>query len=335
VKTRTSDLKLPSSLYLETTNQCNLKCQGCIQYRGSWEPQRDLSLQELISICDQLPELDRVALHGIGEPLLNQVLPDMIRYLKGRNVYVFFNSNGILLDERCQDRLIDAGLDELRISLDAASPEGYRTIRNSDQFGRIVGNVQAFSERIHSRCTHGPRLSIWCVGTRDNISELPGLVRLAASLGVKEVYLQRLVYFHDHEGHGLAKPEKTIMDSDLEVTELIKESMYAAAQSGVQFNASGVGDPIGSLRTNAGGPSPWRKCYRPTTLMYITANGNVLPCCIAPFATSDYDSILLGNVFKEPLAEIWRGPRYSRFRKRHQTEDPPKCCRGCGTLWSL
>lgn len=335
MKTRASDLKLPASLYFETTNRCNLKCKGCIQYRGGWEPQRDLSLKELIAICDQLPKLDRVALHGIGEPLLNQALPDMIRYLKGRNAYVFFNSNGILLDERRQDQLLDAGLDELRISLDAASPQGYMTIRNSDQFDRIVGHVRAFSERIQSLRTHGPRLSIWCVGTRDNISELPGLVRLAATLGVKEVYLQRLVYFHDHAGHGLAKPDKTIMDSDLGVTELIEESMRAAAQSGVQLNACGLSAPLASLRANAGGLTPWKRCYRPATLMYITANGNVLPCCIAPFATSDYDSILLGNAFMEPLAEIWRGPRYSRFRKSHLTEAPPKCCRGCGTLWSL
>ena len=79
-------------------------------------------------ICDQLPELERVALHGIGEPLLNEALPDMIRYLKGRNAYVFFNSNGILLDAHRQHQLIDAGLDELRISLDAASQAGYEAI---------------------------------------------------------------------------------------------------------------------------------------------------------------------------------------------------------------
>jgi MoaA/NifB/PqqE/SkfB family radical SAM enzyme len=85
------DLKPPRNLYLETTSRCNLRCKGCIQHRGIWEPQRDLSLQELIMICDQLPELGRVALHGIGEPLLNEELLDMIRYLKGRNAHVFFN----------------------------------------------------------------------------------------------------------------------------------------------------------------------------------------------------------------------------------------------------
>ena len=72
-------LELPKNLYVESTNRCNLKCKTCIQYRGNWEPQRDLSLAELVMITDQLPELEWTALHGIGEPLMNPALPDMIR----------------------------------------------------------------------------------------------------------------------------------------------------------------------------------------------------------------------------------------------------------------
>jgi radical SAM protein with 4Fe4S-binding SPASM domain len=330
-----SNLKLPQNLYLETTSRCNLKCKGCILYKGSWEPQRDLSLKEFIMICDQLPELERTALHGIGEPLLNAELPNMIQYLKDRKAYVFFNSNGVLLDEKRQVQLIDSGLDELRISLDAASPAGYKAMRDSDKFNRIVSNVQVFSKRIKSLQVFNPKLSLWYLGTRENISELPDFVRLAASLGVTEVYLQRLVYFHDDEGYGLARPEKTLMDSDVPVNELINASDEIAKQLGVQFNASGLSSPPESVQTNGRNSMPWKRCYRPKTLMYITASGNVLPCCISPFATSDYDSIILGNVFDSSLAEIWSGHRYRAFRKKRQTEQPPQCCKGCGTLWSL
>ena len=330
-----SNLKLPKQLYLETTSRCNLRCKGCILYKGSWEPQRDLSLKEFVMICDQLPELERTALHGIGEPLLNEELPNMIQYLKDRKAYVFFNSNGVLLDEKLQVQLIDSGLDELRISMDAASPAGYKAMRDSDKFERIVSNVQVFSKRIKSLQVYNPKLSFWYLGTMENISELPDLVRLAASLGVTEVYLQRLVYFLDDEGYGLARPEKTLVDSDTVVTELIHESHEIAKQYGVQFNASGLSNPLESLPTGFGNPLPWKKCYRPKTLMYITANGNVLPCCISPFAASDYESIILGNVFDSSLAEIWSGHRYRAFRKKRQTEKPPQCCQGCGTLWSL
>jgi len=286
-------------------------------------------------ICEQVPKLERVALHGIGEPILNQELPEMIRYLKRRKAFVFFNSNGILLDERCQNQLIDTGLDELRISLDAASTEGYKAIRDSDKFNLIISNVQAFSERIKSFHISHPKISLWYLGTRENISELPVFVRLAATLGITEVYLQRLVYFQDHEGYGLARSEKTLMDSDIVITELIYESSEIAKQSGIQFNASGLVHPVDSLQKGIHNSVAWKRCYRPTTLMYITANGNVLPCCISPFSISDYDSIILGNIFDNSLAEIWSGYRYRAFREKRQTENPPKCCQGCGILWSL
>ena len=107
----TQNLELPKTLYLESTNRCNLRCKGCILYRGSWEADRDISLKEVVMITNQLPELERVYLHGIGEPLLNKALPDIIQYLKAHEVYVLFNSNGILLNTQWQKNLIEAELD--------------------------------------------------------------------------------------------------------------------------------------------------------------------------------------------------------------------------------
>jgi radical SAM protein with 4Fe4S-binding SPASM domain len=328
-------LKLPKVLYIETTNRCNLRCKGCILYRGKWEPDRDMSLQDLVMITDQLPELERATLHGVGEPLLNKALCRIIAHLKNRNVFVLFNSNGILLDEKRQNAIIDSGLDELRISLDAASPEGYEIIRNSDKFNQIVQNLRAFLKLQKKRRADTPRLSIWFLGTKENIAELPGLLRLAAKIGIGEIHLQRLVYFQDHEGYGVARREKTLWGSNDEALALIHDSRLLAAQMGIRFNASGLSSPIESVQADSAAKLPWRKCFRSQTLMYITANGNVLPCCISPFSTVDYSSIILGNVFNSSLEEIWSGPQYTYFREQLQTDIPPKCCRGCGVLWSL
>jgi len=328
-------LKLPKVLYIETTNRCNLRCSGCILYRGSWEPARDLSLREVAMIADQLPELEKIFLHGIGEPLLNNELCEIIRHLKNRDVYVLFNSNGILLNDRRQHGLIRAGLDELRISLDAASVQGYRKIRNSDKFEQITENIRSFILLQKQQGVTHPKPSLWFLGTKDNISELPDFVKLAAGLGIAEVYLQRLVYFQDDQGYGLARESRSLQDANDGSAALIEESQDLAAKMGIQFNASGLSRPAESLRGQAAAGLPWMACYRPSTLMYITANGNVLPCCIAPFATVDYASILLGNVFNESLEEIWTGARYHSFRKQHQSETPLKYCRGCGVQWSL
>ena len=328
-------LRLPKVLYIETTNRCNLRCKGCVLYRGNWEPDRDMSLQDLVMITDQLPELERATLHGVGEPLLNKALCRMITHLKKRNVFVLFNSNGILLDEKRQNAIIDTGLDELRISLDASSSEGYKIIRNSNKFNQIVQNLRTFLKLQKKRRAVTPRLSMWFLGTKENIAELPGLLRLAAEIGIEEIHLQRLVYFQDHGGYGVARREKTLRDSNDETLELIHDSRLLAAQLGIRFNASGLGNPLESVQAGSAAKLPWRKCYRPQTLMYITANGNVLPCCISPFSTIDYSSIILGNAFDSALEEIWSGPKYTYFREQLQTETPAKCCRGCGVLWSL
>ncbi|MEE9120144.1 MAG: radical SAM protein [Syntrophobacteria bacterium] len=326
---------LPKCLYVETTNRCNLRCRTCIIYRGGWEPERDISLEELIMISEQLPDLERAVLHGIGEPLLNRDLTEMIRHLKNKNVTVLFNTNGILLNKQQQEKLIGSQVDEIRISLDAASSNGYKAVRDSDKFDLIVNNIRTMTKRLHSRKLSQPKLSLWFLGNQENITELPKLIELAALMGIRELHLQRLVYFLDDEGYGLANSQSSLTNPDMEVSQLIHRCLERARELGIFFSGSGLTDPVHSVRGSPPDAAPWRGCFRPWEVVYITAQGNALPCCISPFSTVDYSSIILGNIFERPLEEIWWGEKYQDFRKRHQTATPPKCCQGCGICWSL
>jgi MoaA/NifB/PqqE/SkfB family radical SAM enzyme len=135
---------LPVCLYLEVTNRCNLLCTTCPRTYVELEPPADMSWELFTSIVDQVPGLTRAVLHGVGEPMLVKDLPRMVRYLKERGVYVLFNTNGTVLNERNGRALIEAGLDELRVSLDASTRESYIAVRGKDYFGRILRNVRAF-----------------------------------------------------------------------------------------------------------------------------------------------------------------------------------------------
>src|ERR1700726_3961140 len=119
----------PVVLYLETTNRCNLLCTTCPRTYEELEPPADMSWELFCSIVDQIPNLSRAVLHGVGEPMLVKNLPRMVRYLKDRGTYVLFNTNGTVLNERNGCALIEAELDELRVSLDAANAESFRAIR--------------------------------------------------------------------------------------------------------------------------------------------------------------------------------------------------------------
>src|SRR5262249_59122940 len=88
---------LPRSLYLETTNRCDSKCQTCIRTFETLEPPADLTLERVRAIVEQFPRLDRVVLHGIGEPLLNPEIFDIVAFLKTRVPTVLFNSDPLSL----------------------------------------------------------------------------------------------------------------------------------------------------------------------------------------------------------------------------------------------
>ena len=130
----------------------------------------------------------------------------MVRYLKERGTYVLFNTNGTVLNEKNGRALIKAGLDELRVSLDAANAESYIAVRGKDYFARILKNVRAFRELQERDGIDRPRVSAWLTGLKETIVELPAFVKVAAEIGVKEVYLQRLVFF---ESSRSAAPGRT------------------------------------------------------------------------------------------------------------------------------
>lgn len=326
-------LSLPQQLYIEPTNRCNSLCETCVRTFGEREPLRDLTLDEFRFLVDQVPLLRRVVLHGVGEPLLNPGLPAMIDHLKRRShpPHVLFNSNAILLTEERQVALIQSGLDEYRISTDAAERELYARIRGVDAFDKMVANVATFAQRIE-QAKQGPRLSMWMTAVQENLAELPGLVRLAHRLGIHEVYVHRLVY----HGHGLATEEQSIFRSMQAAEErYLAEAETLAQQLEISFRASGATTPRESLFSSDGDRRPWAQCRRPSSLMYITANGNVLPCCLSPFTTNDYEGLILGNALQASLDEIWNGLPYRRFRAALQSNAPWESCNRCGVNWSL
>jgi radical SAM protein with 4Fe4S-binding SPASM domain len=323
--------ELPRELYIETTNRCNLACKTCPQFFGMPEDPADLTLTTVERILDQAPGVTRVVLHGIGEPLLNKEMPAIVRAVKARGAYALFNTNGLLLRGRLVEPLIASGLDEVRVSVDSATPEVYEAIRGVDALARIFANLQSFraiKERLGSET---PRVSLWITGMKTNVHELPTLVRKAADIGVGEVYLQRLVYSE----RGIATADEALFRrADGAALDAVARAEALAQELGVTLRGSGEASALGSLADNDA-DLPYQACRRPWSLMYVTANGNVLPCCIAPFTSVPYDDIVLGNAFEQPIEEIWNGPRYQEWRRRMLSDQPPAACAGCGSAWSL
>jgi MoaA/NifB/PqqE/SkfB family radical SAM enzyme len=325
----------PVCLYLEVTNRCNLLCTTCPRTYEELEPPADMSFDLFKSIVDQAPRLARAVLHGVGEPMLVKELPRMVEYLKRRGVYVLFNTNGTVLSERSGRALIAAGLDELRVSLDAATRESFKAIRGRDYFGRIVRNVGAFRALQECEGHENPRVSVWITGLKETVRELPDFVRIASEMGVREVYLQRLVFF-DRDTIGMARPDQALFERmQQEDMHYLREAEERARALGMTFSASGAASEPGLSLTRESEDSPWSLCRRPWSLMYITANGRALPCCIAPFSRHGYADYTLGDATQQTLREIWNGLAYRQFRAALLSDEPQPTCKNCGLRWSL
>ena len=146
-----------------------------------------------------------------------------------------------------------------------------------------------------------------------------------------------MVYYADNaadapgmmnEGHGL------FANFDQEADQLIRQSETLAEELGVTLRASGATTAKHSVEKKHS-PRPWSACLRPWTTAYITANGNALPCCISPFATSDYESLKLGNIFERSFDDVWNNERYQEWRERLLSDSPHAACAACGVHWSL
>lgn len=328
-------VRKPVCLYLETTNRCNLLCTTCPRTYEELEPPADMSWELFTSIVDQIPDLERCVLHGVGEPMLVPDLDRMVRYLKDRGTYVLFNTNGTVLTEKNGRAMIAAGLDELRVSLDAANAHSYRAIRGKNYFDRILKNVRAFRDLQEREGHTNPRVSAWLTGLKETISELPDFVRVAAELGVREVYLQRLVFF-EQEAIGRARPDQALYEQiNTDEAAYIAEAARVAAELGMVFSASGAASEPGMSLKRPEEGSPWSMCRRPWTVMYFTANGRALPCCIAPFSQRGYENYTLGDATTQSLSDIWHGDAYKAFRAGLLSETPPAACANCGLRWSL
>lgn len=149
----------PLEIDFHITGVCNFRCNYCL-----WSmPKEDLKKQVIASadymsfdtFCLALKQLKEfphkikhITLTG-GEPLLHKRLPEMIRMIQDADVAQTIQviSNASLLKPELSKQLVDAGLTELKISLQGLSAEAYRKTSSAKiDWDEFYGNIRYFSD---------------------------------------------------------------------------------------------------------------------------------------------------------------------------------------------
>jgi len=178
---RVKNASMYSSLWrceLIVTSRCNFNCVYC---RKRTEP--DLPLEDALNTLkiwtDQ--KLKCIRFSG-GEPTVYPHLLELVRYAKEHSVeQIAISTNGSASKEY-YDKLLEAGVNDFSISLDACcAATGDSIAQKENSWDIVVGNIKHISK--HAYVTLGVVLM------EMNLSEVEKIVQLGYDLGVSDIRL--------------------------------------------------------------------------------------------------------------------------------------------------
>lgn len=138
---------LPSAVWIEPTNVCNLKCIMC---PNSVIEQRNKGFMDMVLYQKIIDEIKNFATYVIlcisGESLLHKDFSKMVKIAKQNGLAVYLSTNATVLTRGLSRRILEAGLDWVNFSFDGCTKEIYEKVRIGANFEKTLRNVIDFLE---------------------------------------------------------------------------------------------------------------------------------------------------------------------------------------------
>jgi MoaA/NifB/PqqE/SkfB family radical SAM enzyme len=324
----------PRFLNLELTSRCNLRCIMCPKTVGFHTHKSDIEISDIVleKIINQvLPGIYHINLMGFGEPLLaRQKLFTLLKECKRLFITLNMITNGHFLTAEVCRELIDLKIYNLNVSLDAATAETYKKIRNSD-YAKVIENLRTLKKIKEEKGSSLPTVDLSFVGMVDNIAELPEFIKTAHVLGARKVVLQALgevpetlvhekdIFIHNRE-MGIDNYNKALdIASDLGVVlELFPPDQFETMRD----------DNLAEHKIpERDGIKLIKDCIEPWNAVFISSEGGVSPCCGLPS---------MDNLNAADFNDIWLGGDMTRLREKIKTDEISQACIYCrGAGWRL
>jgi len=179
----------PYTMLLDATNTCNLRCPTCLTGRGErGRPEGMMSLEAFSRILAPLEDyLLLLEFNHWGEPLLNRLLPAMIRHAEKRGVFTAVSTNGALLSEQAIEDLLDSGPGLVSVSVDGVTEETHQRQRTGGRLDATLERMAALVRRRQERGLARPRIEWQFIVFRHNEDQMAAAADLAHSMGVDNI----------------------------------------------------------------------------------------------------------------------------------------------------
>lgn len=296
----------PYRMDLALTYRCNNACAHCYNARPRNYP--ELSTEEWFAILDKLWELGipHIVFTG-GEPTMRADLPELIQHAEQNGQITGLNTNARRLkDPAYLQKLIDAGLDHVQITLESHLPEIHDQMVCAPGAWQntVAGLRNALASKLYVM-TNTTMLQL-------NRPYMDGTLEFLGQSGLKTIGLNALIY----SGRG-ATVGTGLSESELEpLLEKAKTSTEKYGQRLIWYTPTQYChfDPV-QMDLGVKG------CTAALYNMCIEPDGSVIPC------QSYYQS--LGKLLNDPWQSIWEHPLALSLRNRSAL---PEKCNGCAIV---
>ncbi|MES1255086.1 MAG: radical SAM protein [Acidobacteriota bacterium] len=293
-----------TSMAVEVTTACSLKCVGCARTighaAGVWHD-RHMSAALFARICPNLPRLRLVMLHGIGEPTLNPEYPRIVECAarSGRFDVVSANTHALSRSIAYYRGLVDAGMSHLAISVDSLTQE----IADRTRTGTDVRRLRAQLEGIAALPV---AVTITVVASRINRTDIVQTLDTLDGLGRFLVHVQPFL--------DLGHPEGCLTPDDTRALHHLVTQGADTRWANLTIQSSLV----------FGGASEGTLCDAPWASPAVTVDGFLTPCCVM------WDPATLGfvNVAEMSVEAAFARPSVQAFLEAY-VQRAPGFCRAC------
>jgi len=184
----------PSNVWVDITNECNLRCIMCPQSKGLKREKKMMDIDVFMKIIDQVHrERPRIILHVSGEPLLHKNLFEMIEYAKNRGCRVSMHTNATLLTQEMSMRILRSSLDFISFSFDGCTPEIYEKVRVGAKFEQVKSQIETFLRLRHEMKLKTPRARIEIIYMKETKEYIPDFIQYWRTKGADFISV-RLVH---------------------------------------------------------------------------------------------------------------------------------------------
>ncbi len=292
IKSHLLPWRVPIAMTFAVTYRCQCNCVHCSAGKHLRKDVPELTTKEAKKLIDDSQKLGVTILAFTGgEPLLREDIFELISHVDKRKTMPIMFTNGQFLTDENVDKLVNAGLYSIFVSIDSPIPEEHDSVRG------MPGLYEAAIKGLKKLKEKGVFVGLSSYAIRSNTEQgmYKKLHKLGQKLGVHNIILfdgvptGNMLHNIDELLTWKLRDEIYEFSANIFKNKIVPPLSSQSWQNSIEANLAGIG------------------CIAANIQYYVSAYGEVAPC--------DFTPISFGNIRKEPLKKIWirmaRHPAYN------------------------